>query len=150
MSCVESQCVSSFLVASLESGSGYSAFKRPKERTPDSGVPEMIRHPRKRGMSFDRRSVYLRVVSVSWDQPLSKKTPYVYMNCSSLAHVGVFKPQSSATAASFLLVCRTGSAWVTAFITPWAKSLRTPMRAAFTNLGSASGGELTGYYSTTP
>ena len=63
MSWVESQCVSSFLVASSASGSGYSVLRRPKERIPKAGVLVMIRHPRKRAMSFDCRNVYLSIIS---------------------------------------------------------------------------------------
>ena len=69
MSWVESQYVNSFLVASSESGSGYSVLRRPRESTPKAGVPVMIRHPRKRGMSFDRKNVYLWIVSVHRGQP---------------------------------------------------------------------------------
>ena len=69
MSCVESQCVNSFLVASLDSGSGYSVLRRPRERMPKAGVPVMIRHPRKRGTSFGCRNVYLWIVLVPCGQP---------------------------------------------------------------------------------
>jgi len=72
MSCVESQCVSSFLVASLDGESGYSVLRRPRERMPKTGIPVMIRHPRKRGMSFDRRNVYLWIVLVPCGQRFIK------------------------------------------------------------------------------
>ena len=64
MSCVESQCVSSPLVARFESGSGYLVLRRPRERMSKVGALVMIRHPRKLGTSFDGNNVYLQIFSV--------------------------------------------------------------------------------------
>ena len=72
MSWVESQCVNSFLVASLDSGSGYSVLRCPRERTPKAGVLVMMRHPRKRGMSSDRKNVYLQTISVPRGQRFTR------------------------------------------------------------------------------